>query len=247
MHALGIDIGGSGIKGAPVDLASGDLLGERHRIPTPAVSSPEAVIDIVKDVVAFHDWHGPVGVTLPSVVIDGQVLTAANIDKRWIGYDARTALEKELGDPVAIVNDADAAGLAEVRYGAARGRSGVCLVLTFGTGIGSAIINDGVLVPNSELGHLEFKGTEAELYAAGRLVKRNLDDMGWWIERVNELLHYLEHILNPSTIVFGGGISKRFDTIAPHLTTRATVVRAELLNNAGIVGAAMAAAEWTHT
>jgi polyphosphate glucokinase len=210
------------------------------------VSSPDAVIEIVRDVVAFHDWHGPVGVTVPSVVIDGRVLSAANIDKRWIGFDARSALEDALGERVAVVNDADAAGLAEVRYGAARGRSGVCLVLTFGTGIGSAIINDGVLVPNSELGHLEFKGTEAELYAAGRLVKRDLNDMDWWIERVNELLQYLELILNPRTIVFGGGISKRFDSIAPHLTTRATVVRAELLNNAGIVGAAMAAAEWTH-
>lgn len=246
VQALGIDIGGSGIKGAPVDLTSGALVGDRHRIPTPAVSSPDAVLGIVRDVVAFHDWHGPVGVTLPSVVIDGHVLSAANIDKRWIGFDARSALEDALGERVAVVNDADAAGLAEVRYGAARGRSGVCLVLTFGTGIGSAIINDGVLVPNSELGHLEFKGTEAELYAAGRLVKRDLDDMDWWIERVNELLQYLELILNPRTIVFGGGISKRFDSIAPHLTTRATVVRAELLNNAGIVGAAMAAAEWTH-
>jgi len=243
---MGIDIGGSGIKGAPVDLSLGALTGERHRIETPDESTPEAIVHVVKQVIDFHDWHGPVGVTVPSVVIDGIVLTAANIDKRWIGFDAQGALEAELGESVSVLNDADAAGLAEVRYGAARDRSGVCVVLTFGTGIGSAIINDGVLVPNSELGHLEFKGMEAEHYAAGRLVKRDTGDIGWWVERVDEFLQHIDLILSPKTIVFGGGISKRFDDFASQLHTRATVVRAELLNNAGIVGAAMAASEGTH-
>jgi polyphosphate glucokinase len=246
VDAMGIDIGGSGIKGAPVDLSTGELTGERHRIETPAESTPEAIVHVVKQVIDFHDWRGPVGVTVPSVVIDGRVLTAANIDERWIGFDAQSALERELGEAVAVMNDADAAGVAEARYGAARDRSGVCIVLTFGTGIGSAILNDGVLVPNSELGHLEFRGMEAEHYAAGRLVKRDSGDMAWWIERVDEYLQHIDLILSPRTIVFGGGISKRFDDIAPHLHTRATVVRAQLLNNAGIVGAAMAAAEGTH-
>jgi polyphosphate glucokinase len=247
VEAMGIDIGGSGIKGAPVDLTSGELTGERYRIQTPTESTPEAIVHVVKQVIDFHGWHGPVGVTVPSVVIDGIVLTAANIDKRWIGFDAQTALEEELGEAVSVLNDADAAGLAEVRYGAARDRSGVCIVLTFGTGIGSAIINDGLLVPNSELGHLEFKGMEAEHYAAGRLVKRDeRDDIGWWVERVDEFLQHIDLILSPRTIVFGGGISKRFDDFADGLHTRATVVRAQLLNNAGIVGAAMAASEGTH-
>lgn len=241
MQALGIDIGGSGVKGAIVDVTTGKLASERHRIPTPDPSTPEAVIDVVGDIVQFHDWSGPIGVTVPSVVMDGVVMTAANIDDLWIGYDAAAALSEALGRGVVVLNDADAAGIAEVRHGAARDTSGVCIVLTFGTGIGSAIINDGVLVPNSELGHLHFRGMEAEQYAAGRLVKRENMDIGWWSERVNELLQHIDLILSPQTIVFGGGISKRFTTIAPHLRTRAKVVPAQLRNNAGIVGAAMAA------
>lgn len=241
MQALGIDIGGSGVKGAIVDVTSGKLASDRHRIPTPQPSTPDAVIDVVSDIVRFHEWSGPVGVTVPSVVMDGVVMTAANIDDGWIDFDAAAALSEALGRDVVVLNDADAAGMAEVRHGAARDTSGVCIVLTFGTGIGSAIINDGVLVPNSELGHLHFRGMEAEEYAAGRLVKRENMDIDWWSERVNELLQHIDLILSPRTIVFGGGISKRFAIIAPHLRTRATVVPAQLRNNAGIVGAAMAA------
>ena len=244
MDAFGIDIGGSGIKGAPVDLDSGDLAGDRHRIDTPDDSHPEAVIEILREIVDHHGWRdGPIGVTFPGVVLDGVIQTAANVDDRWIGYDAHTAFSRALDEEVTVLNDADAAGLAEARYGAARDRSGVCLVLTFGTGIGSALLHDGVLVPNSELGHLEFKGMEAEEYAAGRLVKRDNMDIDWWAERVNELLVHIERVLTPKTIVFGGGISKRFETIDHHLRTRALVVPAELRNNAGIVGAAMAAHE----
>lgn len=241
MQALGIDIGGSGVKGAIVDVTSGKLASDRHRIPTPQPSTPDAVIDVVSDIVRFHEWSGPIGVTVPSVVMDGVVMTAANIDDGWIDFDAAAALSEALGRDVVVLNDADAAGMAEVRHGAARDTSGVCIVLTFGTGIGSAIINDGVLVPNSELGHLHFRGMEAEEYAAGRLVKRENMDIDWWSERVNELLQHIDLILSPRTIVFGGGISKRFAIIAPHLRTRATVVPAQLRNNAGIVGAAMAA------
>lgn len=243
MDALGIDIGGSGIKGAPVDLSTGQLSAERHRIATPQPSTPQALMETVEAVVRFHEWSGPIGVTVPGVVMDGVVWSAANIDKSWIGFDAERGLGQQLGRQVTVLNDADAAGLAEARYGAARGHDGVCIVLTFGTGIGSAILNDGKLVPNAELGHLEFRGMEAEHYAAGRLVNRNHDQIDWWAERVNELLRYIDLILSPKTIVFGGGISKRFEEIAHHLDTRAEVVPAELRNNAGIVGAAMAAAE----
>lgn len=241
MQALGIDIGGSGVKGAIVDVATGSLASDRHRIPTPQPSTPQAVLSVVEDICRFHEWSGPIGVTVPAVVMNGVVKTAANIDDEWIDFDAESALTTQLERAVVVLNDADAAGLAEMRYGAARDATGVCIVLTFGTGIGSAILNDGVLVPNSELGHLHFRGMEAEQYAAGRLVKRENMDIAWWSERVNELLQHIDFILSPQTIVFGGGISKRFATIAPHLRTRATVVPAQLRNNAGIVGAAMAA------
>lgn len=241
MQALGIDIGGSGIKGAPVDLSTGELAAKRLRIKTPESSTPDSVMGILREIVAHHGYSGPVGVTVPSVVINGTVITAANIDKSWIGFDAAASMSDALGMPVTVLNDADAAGLAEERFGAAMDHSGVCLLLTFGTGIGSALIHDGVLIPNTELGHLEFKGMEAEHYAAGRLVKRDNHDIDWWAKRVNELLQHLDLVLAPDTIVFGGGISKRFDDFSHHFQTRAEVVPAVLRNNAGIVGAAMAA------
>ena len=239
---MGIDIGGSGIKGAPVDLDTGELTAKRHRIKTPQPSTPESVIDIVEQVVAHHGWEGPVGVTVPSVVIDGVVWSAANIDDAWIGFPAEEALEAALGTEVAVLNDADAAGMAENHYGAAKDHSGVCIVLTFGTGIGSALLVDEVLSPNTEFGHLQFRGMEAEDYAAARLVERDNMDISWWASRVNEFLQYIDQIFTPQTIVFGGGISKRFDDFSDHFDTRAEVVPAVLRNNAGIVGAAMAAA-----
>lgn len=242
MQALGIDIGGSGIKGSPVDLSVGDLMADRFRLETPERSTPQAVIEIARKVVEHHGWHGPIGVALPSVVIHGTVLTAANIHDDWIGFDAQAAFSEALGDSVTVVNDADAAGLAEAAFGAAKGRSGVTIVLTFGTGIGSAMINDGRLMPNTEFGHLEFRGMEAEHYAAAKLVERENMDVDWWARRVNEFLQHIDRIFSPDTIVFGGGISKRFSDFSEFFETRALVVPATLRNNAGIVGAAMVAA-----
>ena len=244
---MGIDVGGSGIKGAIVDVAAGELVTKRHRIETPKKSTPDAVIEVVKQVVAFHEWNGPVGITIPGVVQHGVVKTAANINKRWIDFDAKPAFTEALGVPVTVLNDADAAGLAEARFGAARGTAGVCLVLTFGTGIGSALINDGALVPNTEMGHLEFRGMEAEAYAAAKLVERENMDIDWWASRVNEFLQHVDFIFNPDVIVFGGGISKRFDDLIQHFDVNAELVPATLRNNAGIVGAAMATMEGTDT
>ncbi len=240
---MGIDIGGSGIKGAPVDIHAGNLTRPRLRVRTPDPSTPDKVIEAVVQLVADHDWRGPVGVTIPGVVLDGTVATATNIDDAWIGYDGRLAFSQALGLPVAILNDADAAGLAEARFGG--DASGVVILLTFGTGIGSALIHDGKLVPNTELGHLEFHGGNAETYAAARLVKRESMRIDWWAERVNEFLAYVEKLFSPDRIIIGGGISKRFDEFSPYLSTRCDVLPARLRNNAGIVGAALFATEET--
>jgi len=242
VRIYGVDVGGSGVKGAPVDLAKGDLAAKRKRIPTPKPATPAAVLDAIGAVVTHHGWNGPVGVTIPGVVRHGVVETAANIDEEWIGFPAEDALSHYLGMPVTVLNDADAAGLAEARYGAAQGVDGVVILLTFGTGIGSAYLHDGHLVPNTELGHLIFNGQKAEHYAAGRLVKRGDLEIDWWAKRVDELLTYLEGLFWPDMFVMGGGISKRFETFSHLLTTRARVVPAVLRNQAGIVGAAYAAA-----
>ncbi|MGI9666237.1 MAG: polyphosphate--glucose phosphotransferase [Acidimicrobiia bacterium] len=243
MKRMGIDIGGSGIKGAVVDLTTGELVSERYRVKTPQKSTPEAVMEVVAEVVAHHGWDGPIGITVPGVVQHGVVLTAANISKKWIDLEADTAFEHALGRPVSVINDADAAGLAEVQYGAAQDMDGVCLLLTFGTGIGSALINDGRLVPNTELGHLKFRGMEAEAYAAAQLVERENMDLDWWAGRVNEFLQHVDFVFNPDVVIFGGGISKRFDDFAHRFDTRAMIIPAALRNNAGIVGAAMSADE----
>lgn len=241
MQVFGIDVGGSGVKGAPVDLQTGDLAANRLRIPTPRPSTPEAVAGAIAQIVESHGWNGPVGVTIPSVVRSGVVETAANIDDGWVGLDAAAMLSDRLEMPITVVNDADAAGLAEARYGAAKGVDGVVILLTFGTGIGSAYLHDGRLIPNTELGHLIFKGQKAEHYAAGRLVKRGELEIDWWARRVDELLGYIEELFWPDLFVFGGGISKRFETYSHHFTTQAPIVPAVLRNQAGIVGAAFAA------
>lgn len=244
MKILGVDIGGSGVKGAPVDVDSGDLAGQRRRIATPRPATPEAVAAVVGEVAEFHGWEGTAGVTVPAVVVHGVVKSAANIDPGWVGVDAVALLEPYLGGPVTVINDADAAGLAEAIYGAGRGVGGVVMVLTFGTGIGSAIIHDGKLLPNTELGHLEFHGIHAEHYAAARLVEDPVSPISLdeWIDRVNEYLAHVEFLFSPDLLILGGGISKSFDQYGSRLRAGARIVPAELRNNAGIVGAALAAA-----
>lgn len=242
MISFGVDIGGSGVKGAAVDLATGELASKRFRVDTPEPSTPGAVITAVGEILARYSWNDPVGVTIPATIVDGVVYTAPNIDDGWIGLDARTTMNDQLGLQVSVINDADAAGLAEIRYGHDGNRQGVVLLLTFGTGIGSALFNNADLLPNTEFGHLEFHGMIAEAYAAGQLVKRDNMDIEWWATRVNEYLEYIEAVLTPDRIIIGGGISKRFEEFEPFLETRAEVVPARLRNNAGIVGAAMIAA-----
>jgi polyphosphate glucokinase len=243
MKVFGIDIGGSGIKGAPVDVKAGDLATDRYRIKTPQPATPDAVMDVAAKVVRKFKWNGPVGCALPSVVQHGIVYSAANIDPSWIDTDGQALLAERLEMPVHLLNDADAAGLAEMRFGAGRKESGVVLLLTFGTGIGSALFYRGRLVPNTELGHLQFRGMDAEHYAAARLVEREEMQLDWWAGRVNEYLHYVEVLFSPDLIIFGGGISKRFKDFKQHLSARADLVPAKLRNNAGIVGAALAAYE----
>jgi polyphosphate glucokinase len=246
MDILGIDIGGSGIKGAPVEIKKGVLTAERHRIPTPIPSKPDAVGDTVREIVEYFRWKGPIGCTFPSVVKKGVVHTAANVHKSWIGVNGARLLESKTGCPVLLMNDADAAGMAEMGYGAGRKRKGVVFLLTFGTGIGSAVFVDGVLMPNTELGHMKLMcgprgGVEAEEYASDRI--RKGEKLGWsdWAARVNDFLAVLEFLFSPDLFVLGGGVSKKYQRYLTLLNTRADVVPAQLLNDAGIVGAALAA------
>ncbi|MDJ0498643.1 MAG: ROK family protein [Acidimicrobiia bacterium] len=239
MQALGVDVGGTGIKAAPVDLATGKRTEKRKRILTPRPSTPEAVYEVIAQLVEHFDWHGPIGCALPSVVRGGVVHTAANIDDSWIGHDAAAELRERLARPVHVLNDADAAGIAENEFGAARDLDGVVILLTLGTGIGSAVFTDGVLVPNTELGHLEFHGASAERYAAARVVDGDVTQAEWAL-RLNEFLQHLERVVPPDAFILGGGISKNFDAYADVLETRATVVPARFRNRAGIIGAALA-------
>ncbi len=245
-HPLGIDVGGSGIKGAPVDLAEGEFAADRLRIPTPDESTPDNVADVIEQIVEhFADRVDgrPVGVTLPAVVTRGVVRTAANIDRSWIGTNVSELLTSRLGRAVTVLNDADAAGVAELHYGAARGSDGLVLVTTLGTGIGSALLNNGVLVANSELGHLEIDGHDAERKAAASARER--DGLTWeeWAERLQRYYAHIEDLLWPDLIVVGGGVSKKADKFLPKLHLRAPIVAAQLQNAAGIVGAARQASE----
>lgn len=245
-RGFGIDIGGSGIKGAPVDLGTGELLGERLRIDTPQPSKPKHVSDVVAKIVEHFGWQGPVGVTLPCVIKDGVALTAANVDKHWQHTDATGLFAERLGrerNQVAVLNDADAAGLAEIRNGAGADRGGVVLLLTFGTGIGSALFLNGQLVPNTEFGHIEMDGRDAEDRAAASVKEEQ--GMSWheWATQVSKYLRTLENLLWPDLIIVGGGVSKRAAKWLPLLDVRSTVIAAALQNDAGIVGAAAAAAD----
>ena len=241
---FGIDIGGSGVKGAPVDVEAGALLvPKRYRIPTPQPSTPDAVLDVAAEIAAHFDWHGPIGCAVPAVVQDGIARSAANIDPSWIGTDARSKLQERTGCDVVVLNDADAAGIAEMRFGAGRGVAGVVLLLTLGTGIGSALFVDGKLVPNTELGHLELDGDEAEHQAAARLVEEEDMDLEPWAQRLDRVLGHMEHLFTPNLIILGGGISKRAGEFLHLLHTSASLVPATMRNQAGIIGAAMAAHE----
>jgi polyphosphate glucokinase len=243
MHVLGIDIGGSGIKAAPVDVTTGKLLADRQKIETPRPAVPDAVAQVVKKLTTSFSWSGPMGITFPGVVTDGVTRTAANMDPAWIGLDAAALFGQATGNPVRVLNDADAAGMAEVTFGAGTGEKGTVLMLTFGTGIGSALFIDGTLVPNTEFGHIELRGEDAEKRASERA--KELHDMSWgkWAGNVDEYLRHIEAVLSPDLFIVGGGISKQSEKWVPRLTgIRARIVPAALLNDAGIVGAAMAGA-----
>ncbi|MEU5540864.1 polyphosphate--glucose phosphotransferase [Streptomyces sioyaensis] len=247
MKVFGVDIGGSGIKGAPVDLERGDLADERYKVLTPHPATPDAVADGVKQVVDHFEWSGPVGATFPGVVTEGTTRTAANVDKGWIGTDAGALLTSRLasrlgGSQVTLLNDADAAGLAEMRYGAGRGRAGTVIMLTLGTGIGSAVFTDGRLLPNSELGHLELHGHDAEKRASTKAKEDEALSWQHWAHRVQKYLAHVEMLFSPELFVIGGGVSRKAEKFLPLIEgIRAEIVPAQLQNNAGIVGAAMAA------
>ncbi|GAA1403848.1 polyphosphate--glucose phosphotransferase [Oerskovia jenensis] len=243
--AFGIDVGGSGIKGAPVDLSTGEFAQERHRIPTPQPSTPEAVAKVIAELVDEYDLpHDvPIGVAFPGPIRHGVIGFIANLDKSWKGVDLPALIKKETGRHVVAVNDADAAGIGEVRYGAAKDARGTVLLATLGTGIGSALVVDGVLVPNTELGHLEIDGFDAESRAAESA--RSREDLSWeeWAARLQRYFDVVEMLFSPDLIVVGGGISKHHENFLPLLDLKAPIVPAKLRNAAGIVGAAALAAE----
>lgn len=246
MQIFGVDIGGSGIKGAPVDLDRGDLAQERHKVLTPHPATPDGVADKVREVVEHFGWTGPIGATFPGVITDGTARTAANVDKSWIGTDIQSLVADRLGGdaPVTVLNDADAAGVAEMHFGAGRGRTGTVILLTLGTGIGSALFTGGRLVPNTELGHLELHGHDAEKRASSKA--KEDEDLTWehWAHRVQKYLAHVEMLFSPELFIIGGGVSRKSQKFLPLIKgIKAELVPAELQNNAGIVGAAMAAAE----
>jgi len=241
MHVLGIDIGGTGIKGALVDTEMGQLVTERYRLLTPDGAKPEPVAETVGAVVRHFEWRGAIGCGFPAVVKDGTAYTAANISSRWIGYDVRAVFEETTGCDVTVMNDADVAALAEMRFGAGRGVAGSVLIVTLGTGIGTAMFVNGQLVPNLELGHIEIRGKDAETRATD--IVRKEKNLSWkaWGKRVNEYLQTIDRLIWPDLIIVGGGASKSWDKFSPYLDVRASVVPAGMLNEAGIVGAALAA------
>src|SRR3954468_12516082 len=239
IRGFGIDIGGSGIKGCPVDLSGGTFAGERVRTPTPTPSTPAAVAGVVSTTVqgfGEESGTGGIGVTFPAVIQRGVARTAANVDKAWIGTDVEALLREHLGRPVTVVNDADAAGYAEARFGAAKDVQGTVFMATLGTGIGSALIVDGVLVPNTELGHLEVDGKDAETRAADSV--RDAEGLSWeqWAKRLTRYFQAVEALLWPDLIVVGGGVSKKADKFLPLLDIRTPIVPAQLRNDGGIIG-----------
>ena len=239
MEVLGIDFGGSGIKGAIVDTKTGELVTERHRIETPQPATPDAVAEVMAQLTDHFNWKGKVGVGVPAVVKNGVMLTAANIDKSWIGQEVNKQLSEKTGCEVECVNDADAAGIAEIHFGAGAKEKGMVFLLTVGTGIGTVIFIDKHLVPNLELGHLEFKGKTIERYSADSVRKRK--DLSWeeWGTRFNNALDYYDKMFNPNLFIIGGGVSKKMDKFEDCIKLETPVVPAEMKNNAGIIGAAL--------
>ena len=241
--AFGVDIGGSGIKGAIVDLDKGDLATERVKYLTPNPSTPEAVAEVVARLVKEAGWSGDLGATFPAVIKNGVAKSAANVDKSWIGTDVDKVFTDITHCDVTVLNDADAAGIAEARFGAAKGVKGVVILLTFGTGIGSALLLDGQLVPNTELGHIEVDGSDAEKKASSAAKDNEGLSYKQWAKRVQKYLSHVEKLFTPDLFVVGGGVSRNSDKWIPLLDLNTPIKPAQLLNNAGIVGAAMAAHE----
>ncbi len=241
MEVLGIDIGGSGVKGAPVSLDRGELTSARFRIETPQPPKPKALARVVGEIAVAFDWKGPIGVGFPGIMSRNRAYTAANLVPSWVGRDLGELFGSATGCPVGVVNDGDAAGLAEISYGAGKGRDGTILLLTLGTGIGSALFIDGRLYPNSEFGHLKFKGGIAEEYATANI--RKAKGLSWseWGLRLNEFLIHLHRIIFPGLIILGGGVSSKFSSFSDQIDCGTEVVPAQLMNNAGIIGAALAA------
>lgn len=242
MRMLGIDIGGTGIKGAPVDLDKGTLTADRMRVKTPASATPEAVIGCIEEIIRHFEWKSGLGCTFPGVVRQGEVLSSAHLDKAWLDLQAETLMAEKLHVPVRVINDADAAALAEVKFGAGRGVEGLVLMVTLGTGIGTGLVYRGVLIPNAELGHIELNGKDAELRASN--TAREKKKMSWkkYAHHVSDYLIHLERLLCPDLIILGGGMVHDADRILPRLKARTQVVPATLGNEAGIVGASLAAA-----
>jgi polyphosphate glucokinase len=244
MIALGIDIGGSGIKGALVDTKRGEMITDRYRIPTPRPATPKAVISVVDQIRRHFDYVGPLGVGFPGIVIDGVIYSAVNIHKDWRGFKAEKKLGKATGCDVLVRNDADVAGFAEMSFGAGKKNNGETMIFTLGTGIGSSMFVRGRCVPNLELGHLYLPGHEedAEIYASDRT--RKDEDLSWkqWGMRLNEYFQHIEFLFSPQLVIIGGGVSKKSKKFLDYIDINAKVVPAELLNEAGIIGAATAAA-----
>jgi len=243
MEILGIDVGGSGIKGAPVDPITGQLLSPRLRYPTPLPSKPVAVAEVIARIARDFEWEQSIGCGFPSAVHNGVAMTAANIHKKWIGMNVAELFASATNCPVCVINDADAAGLAEMNFGAGRGCKGLVIIVTIGTGLGTSLFTDGHLVANTELGHIEINGQEAEKSASD--AARKAEGLSWkrWGARLNTYLNKLEYLFWPDVFILGGGISKQFLDFKEYLNLRAEVLQAQLLNEAGIVGAALAAQE----
>lgn len=241
MQILGIDVGGSGIKGAPVDTEIGQLVAERVRIKTPKNAEPEPVAQVVKQIAGFFNWNGPIGLGFPAPIKGGMTLMAANISPKWIGLNADDLFTRITGCDCTMINDADAAGLAEMTFGAGRGQPGTVIMITLGTGIGSAIFYQGVLLPNTEFGHAQLNGMDAEHYASD--AARQREDLSWkkYAKRLDLYLHMMERLFWPNLFIVGGGISKESEKYLPLLTIETPIVPAQLLNQAGIIGAALAA------